>query len=122
LKNWSLFVSNLAGKQKNPSPGGDGLGKVRVDSAVVADGFHRTAFLRFLAPTFLFLVFRLLKDDGITAIIIPLEIVRSGFAAEIAVYALIVYEILAGHIFRISIRWICHKKIGCILILSRRKN
>ena len=79
-------------------------------TAVVADCLDRAAFLGFLATRFLVGIFRLLVDEGITAVIVPFEIVRRGFAAQIAIDALIVDEEFSARIFGIFICYISHKK------------
>ena len=80
-------------------------------SAVVANGFDRAAFLGFLATRFLVRIFRLLIDEGVTAVIVPFEIIRRGLAAQVAIDALIIYVIFAGDILRIFVRDVCHKAI-----------
>lgn len=77
--------------------------------AVVANGLDRTAFLGFFAASFFFGVFRLLVHERIAAIIVAFEIIRGRFATEIAINALIIDVILAGSVFRISIRNVSHK-------------
>jgi len=51
----------------------------------------------------------LLEDKGKTAVVVPLEIAGRGFAAKVAVNALVVHVILARHVVGIFIRYISHK-------------
>jgi hypothetical protein len=78
-------------------------------SAVVADGFDRAAFLGFLAAGFLVGILRLLEDKGVTSVVVAFEIVGSGFAAEIAVNALIVHVKFAACVFGIFVCYVSHK-------------
>jgi len=77
-------------------------------TAVVANRFDRATFFGFLAAGFLFGRFGLLINEGVTAIFIAFEIIGSGLPAEIAINALIINVIFAGHIFRVSVCYICH--------------
>jgi hypothetical protein len=77
--------------------------------AVVANGFNRAAFFGFLATSFFVRIFRLFEDEGVTAVVVAFEIIRSGFAAEIAVNALIVHVVFASNVFRIFVCYISHK-------------
>lgn len=76
--------------------------------AVIADGFDRAAFHGFLAELLFIGRFRLLVDVGVTAVIIAAKIARSGFAAEIAVDALIIDVKFAGQVFGIAISDVSH--------------
>jgi len=76
---------------------------------VVADGFDRAAFLGFFAASFFFGILRLLIDKGVTAVVIAFEIIRRGFAAEIAINALVIHVILAGDVLRIPVCDVSHK-------------
>src|SRR6185503_21131446 len=82
---------------------------------VIANGFDRTAFHGFLALRLFVGARRLLENVGITTVVIAGEVGGSGFAAEIAVDALVVHVIFAAGIFRISICNISHKSRGKIL-------
>jgi hypothetical protein len=97
-------------KRKAPPTGACGVltGK-GCKSGIVANGFNWAAFLGFFATGFFFRSGRLLVDKGIAAIVIAFEIVRGGFAAQIAVNALIVHVVFAGNIFRIFVRNVSHK-------------
>jgi hypothetical protein len=84
------------------------LGRV-VLAAVVANRFDRATFLGFLATGFFFRRFWLLVNEGVAAVLIALEIIRGGLAAQIAIDALIIYVVFARHVFRIFICDVCHK-------------
>ena len=58
--------------------------------AVVPDRFDWTAFHRLFAKSFFFRRLRLFIDVRMAAVVVPLEIGRRGFAAQIAVDALII--------------------------------
>src|SRR5260221_453457 len=60
-------------------------------SAVIANGLDRAALLGFSAAGFFFRRLGLLIDVGVTAVFIALEIVRRGFAAQVAINALIIH-------------------------------
>lgn len=57
---------------------------------VVADGFHRTAFLGLGAKLHFFFRRRLGVDEGITTFFVTLEESRGGFATKVAVDTLLV--------------------------------
>lgn len=78
-------------------------------SPVVTNGFHRASFFSFLAAGFFFGRLGLLIDIRIAAVLIAFEIVRSGFAAQIAIDALIVHVIFARCVFRVFVCNISHK-------------
>ena len=90
-----------------PEQSGDGLG------AVVADGLDRAAFLGFLALAFFLGGFRLLVDEGIAAVVVALEVVGGGFAAEVAVDALVVDVELATGVFGVAICVVSHRSNPC---------
>ncbi len=99
-------------EKKNPWTDAHGLVKPlwnRELLPVVADCLNRAAFLGFLAARFFFGGFRLLEDIAEATVFIALEIVRRGFAAQIAINALVVYVIFSRNIFRIFICNISHK-------------
>lgn len=77
-------------------------------STVVSDGLHRAAFHGFLAGGFFFGARRLLHDVGVTAVIPTCEILRGGFAAQVAVDALIVDEVFARDVFGIPVCNVSH--------------
>jgi hypothetical protein len=79
---------------------------------VVADGLDGAAFHGFLAESLLFGILRLLVNVGVTSVIVALEIGRGGLAAEIAVDALVVAVIGAGHIFGILVGYISHSDLS----------
>jgi hypothetical protein len=77
--------------------------------SVIADGFDRAAFFGFLAASFLLRGGWLLKYIRVTAVLVPLEIIRCGFAAQVAVYALVINVVFARDVLRIFISSISHK-------------
>jgi hypothetical protein len=81
-------------------------------AAVVADGFHGTAFHRFLAKLFLFGRGGLLVNVGVAAIIIAAKIARGGFAAEIAVDTLVIDIELACEVFGIAVSDVSHNNLS----------
>jgi hypothetical protein len=76
--------------------------------AVVANGLDRTAFHRFFAKSFFVWCLRLFIDVGMAAVIVPLEIGRRGFAAQIAIDTLIIDIEFARYIFGVFVRDIGH--------------
>ena len=62
-------------------------GGVLPSASVIADGFYRTAFHRFLAKLLFFGSRGLLVNVGVAAIIIAAKITRGGLAAEVTVNA-----------------------------------
>ena len=84
-------------------PGGlDGLVRLSLIS-IIADGFHGAAFLGLFALRLLLGRTGLLIDERITSVIVAFEIVRSGFAAQVAVDALVIDVEFAGNVFRIFV-------------------
>jgi ABC-type transport system involved in Fe-S cluster assembly fused permease/ATPase subunit len=79
-------------------------------STIITDGFDGTTFLGFLAAGFLFVIFRLLINEGITAVIVALEIIRGRFPAKITINALVVHVVFARGVLGISICSVSHKK------------
>jgi hypothetical protein len=53
--------------------------------------------------------FRLFVNERVTAVFVAFEIVRRGFATEVAVNALIVHVEFAGNVFGVSVRDVCHR-------------
>jgi hypothetical protein len=78
-------------------------------SAVVADGLDGTAFLGFFAARFLFGRAGLLVNDGVPAVVVALEIFRRGFAAQVAVNALVINVVFASGVFGIFVCGVSHK-------------
>jgi len=66
---------------------------------VVADGFDRAAFHGFLALRLFLGRFGLLVNVGMSAILVPFEISRCSFAAEIAIDALVIDIYFARCVF-----------------------
>ena len=71
---------------------------------VAADRFDRAAFHRFFAETFFVRRLRLLVNIGMAAIIVSFEIGGSRFAAQIAVYALIIDVEFARYVLGVFVR------------------
>jgi hypothetical protein len=104
---------------KNPAAAGffveielilvDQAGRPTGTSTVVADGFDRAAFHGLLTGGFFFGSSRLLHHVRISAIIPSGVILGGGFAAQVAVDALVVDEVLASDVFGIPICNVSHK-------------
>jgi hypothetical protein len=77
-------------------------------SAVAADGFDGTAFLRFVAERFFLGTFGLLVNEGMAAVVIALEICGRSFAAQIAVDALVIDVELPLYVLRIFVCNVSH--------------
>src|SRR6184192_1533608 len=75
---------------------------------VVADRFDRTAFHGFFAESLFFRRLWLFIDVGMTAVIVPFEIGRRGFTAQIAVDALIIDVKFARYVFGVFVCGIGH--------------
>ncbi len=75
---------------------------------VAADSFYWAAFHCFFAESLFFRAFRLLEDEGVTAVIIASEVGRSGFAAKIAIDALVVNVEGSCNVLRVFVREVCH--------------
>ena len=78
-------------------------------STVVANGFDRAAFHGLFAGGFFFGGRRLLHDVRITSVIPAGVILRRSFAAQVAVDALVVDEVLARDVLGIPICNVSHK-------------
>src|SRR5438445_5312532 len=76
--------------------------------SVIADRLDRTTFHCLFALGLFFRRLGLLFHVGIAAVIVAGEILRGRFAAEVAVDALIIDVILAGHIFGVSVGDVSH--------------
>src|SRR5437867_6968149 len=74
--------------------------------AVVADRFDRAAFHRFFAKPFFFRRLWLFIDVRVAAVIVSFEISRRGFAAQIAINALIIDVEFARYVFGVFVRGI----------------
>jgi hypothetical protein len=98
---------------KNPPASASGLGaKIELSpglGGVVADGFHWAGFLGFLAAGFFVRGGRLLVNEGVTPVVIALEIVRRRFPAQVAINALVVHVVFAGNVFSVFICSVSHK-------------
>ena len=71
--------------------------------AIAADRLDRAAFHGFFAEIFFIGAFRLFKYVGMAAVIISCEIGGRGFAAEIAVDALVVHIKFSNYVFRVFV-------------------
>jgi hypothetical protein len=76
--------------------------------SVVAYRFDGTTFHCFFAKSFFFRRLRLFINVRMTAVIVPFEIGRRSFAAQIAIDALIIDVELARYVFGIFVRGIGH--------------
>jgi len=76
--------------------------------SVIANGFNRAAFHCFLAEAFFVGRLRLLVNVGVAAVVIPLEVRRSGFAAQITIDALIIDIEFARYVLGIFVRGVGH--------------
>jgi len=76
--------------------------------SVIANRFHRAAFHRFFAEYFFFWRLRLLVNEGVAAVVIPLEVCRGGFAAQITIDALIIDIEFARYVLGIFVRGVGH--------------
>ena len=79
--------------------------------AVFADGLNRATFLGLRATRLFIRILRLLVNEGVTAVLVTLEIIRSGLPAEIAVNALVVYKVGAANVFGVSVFFVSHKSV-----------
>jgi hypothetical protein len=77
--------------------------------AVITDSLDRAALFGFLASSFLIGACGLLKHVAIAAVLVALEVIRRGLAAQITVNALVVDIILSRHVLRIFVCYISHK-------------
>ena len=75
---------------------------------VVSDGLNRAAIHRFLGESLLLGSLRLFEDIAVTAIVIALEIRRSGFATQIAVDALVIHEKFSLNVVAVFVCYVCH--------------
>src|ERR1700677_643079 len=69
--------------------------------AVAADRLDRAAFHGFFAEVFFIGAFWLLEDVGVASVVVSCEICGRGFAAEVAVDALVVHVKFSSHVFRV---------------------
>jgi len=76
--------------------------------SIIAYGFDRAALHRFFAEPLLVWRLRLLVNVGVAAVVIPLEVCRGGFAAQIAIDALIIDVEFARYVLGVLVRGICH--------------
>jgi hypothetical protein len=83
-------------------------GGYRLALTIAADGFYGAAFLRFFAESFFLGTFGLFVDVRMAAVVVAFVIRGRGFAAEIAVDALVIDIKLPRYVFRIFIRCVSH--------------
>src|SRR5438105_3978530 len=76
--------------------------------AVAADRFDRAAFHGFLAERFFLGTLRLFVNEGVAAVVVAFVIRRRGFAAKIAVDALIVDVVRTGNVLGIFVGSVSH--------------
>jgi hypothetical protein len=76
--------------------------------AIIPDRFDGTAFHRLFAQSLFLWRLWLFIDIGMAAVIIPLEVCGRGFAAQIAVDALIIDEKFARYILGVFVCGISH--------------
>jgi hypothetical protein len=77
-------------------------------AAIGADRFDRAAFHRFFAKRIFLGSLGLLVNKGVPAIVVALVIGRGGFAAEIAIDALVIDIELTVYVFRIFVCSVGH--------------
>jgi hypothetical protein len=99
---------------KKPRRGGRGfenrVNESRGRLAVVADGFHGAASLGFFAETGFLIVFGLLVDVAVAAVVIAGEVGRRRFTAKVTINALIVDEELAFDVLGELVSCVCHDR------------
>ena len=71
--------------------------------AIISNGLDRAAFLGLFTLRLFLRRTRLVIDEGIAAIVIAFEIIRSGLATQVAVDALVIDVELARDVFRIFV-------------------
>ena len=76
--------------------------------SVIADCFDWAPFHRFLAERFFLGSLRLFINVGVAAVVVTFEIGRSGFAAQIAVDALIVDVKFSRYVLGVFVRNVSH--------------
>jgi hypothetical protein len=76
--------------------------------SVISDGFDWTSFHRFLAQRLFIRTFRLFINVGVAAVVVAFEIGRRGFAAQIAVDALIVDVKFSCYVLGVFVRSVGH--------------
>ncbi len=79
--------------------------------AVAADGLDRAAFLGLLAQAFLVIIFGLLEEIAVAAIVVAFEIRGRRLAAQIAVDALIVHVVFPRDVFFVLVGDVGHGRL-----------
>ena len=85
---------------------------------IATDRFHRAPGQRFFTKIAFFVGFWLLVEIGMPTVIVAFEIRRSGFAAKVAVDALIINVVSAGDVLGVFVCCVSHVK--CLEGLGRR--
>jgi hypothetical protein len=75
---------------------------------VVSDRLDRAAIHRLFAKSLLLGSLRLFINIAVAAIVVALEIRRSGLAAQIAVDALVIHEKLTLYVVAVFVCYVCH--------------
>ena len=91
-----------------PGPSRTGLVAPYHLRAVATNRFDWAAFHCFLAERFFFRRLRLFIDVGMAAVVVPFEIGRRGFTAQIAIDTLIIDIEFARYVFGVFVRDIGH--------------
>jgi hypothetical protein len=76
--------------------------------AVFANCLNGTTFHCFFAKAFFLRRFRLLENEGMSTVIVPLEICGGGFAAKITVDALVIHVKLSLDILLVTVGCVGH--------------
>ncbi len=76
--------------------------------AVVADRLDRAAVESLLAEGLLLGSLRLFVDVAVSAIVVTFEVCRCGFAAQIAVDALIIHVKFTPYVVAVFVCYVCH--------------
>ena len=109
---------SVQGKLSHGVNEGAGRRDLRLVFAVFANRFDRAAFEGFHAQVDVFLRGRLLMDVGVAAVVVAREKVGRGFAAQVAVNALLVYVKLTGHVLGPFVSNISHNAQNYWIALS----
>ena len=86
----------------------DAAGTPLLGGTLVPDRLDRAVLHRLVALGQLLGGLRLLVDIAVTTIVIALEIRRSGFAAQIAVDALVIHEKFSLNVVAVFVCYVCH--------------
>ena len=75
---------------------------------IVADRLDRAAVHRLLAQRLLLGSFGLLEDEAVSAVVVALEVRGGGFAAQVAIDALVIDIEFARDIVAVFVCCVCH--------------